>query len=221
MTIQVIGAGLGRTGTHSLALALEILGFGPCYTIHDVKKHPAHVDVWNDAIDGKEIDWSQLFQSYQSVVEWPAVSFLRELLSNYPQAKIILTLRDPNDWYESANSTIFDALELFIYNPNPPGKNRPTLELTRRLVLDKTFSGQYRDKGFTIQIYQQHIQNVIELVPASRLLQYRIAEGWEPLCQFLGVAVPKNPFPQVNERAGFLASAPAWFKKLTGHLKED
>ena len=105
--LKVLGAGFGRTGTHSLALALEKIGLGPCYTILEVKKTPGHVDMWNDAADGKNVDWDALFNSYNSAVEWPTVSFFPQLLQEYPEAVVILTQRDPEEWYESPWPYIF------------------------------------------------------------------------------------------------------------------
>ena len=107
MSLKVIGAGLGRTGTHSLAFALEQLGFGPCYKITEVERNPGHVDFWNAALDGEPEDWDTLYASYHSAVEWPTVSFLQPLVAHCPAAKFILTHRDPEAWYESARVTIF------------------------------------------------------------------------------------------------------------------
>jgi len=218
MTLQVIGAGLGRTGTHSLALALEKLGFGPCYTINELKKRPVHVDLWNEAMDGNAIDWDQLFQSYRSAVEWPTVSFLPQILAHYPQAQVVLTLRDADDWFESANATIFDGLELSIHNPKTPGRHRRAVELSRRLILDDLFGGEYRDKDAAIRVYQQHVRRVRDLVPPQRLLQFRVGQGWDPLCEFLEVPAPQEVFPRVNDRDAFLSSAPDWFKELREKL---
>ena len=221
MGLKVIGAGLGRTGTHSLGQALEKLGFGPCYTIRDVRKQPAHVDMWTAALDGKAADWHQLFHSYHSAVEWPTVSFLPEILSNFQQAKVILTLRDPEEWFASANSTIFNALELSTHNPKPSDKkstkNR-AMELSRRLILDEMFSGQYRDKASAISVYERHVQQVRELVLPNQLLEYQVTQGWDLLCAFLNVSPPQEAFPHTNDKSSFLSSAPDWYKELVNEL---
>ena len=214
MGLQVIGAAFGRTGSHSLAQALAHLGVGPCYTIYDVKKNPSHVALWNDALAERTVDWQELFQGYASTVEWPAVTFLPQILEAFPQAKVILTLRDADAWYTSAEATIFDALELAVHNPNSPGRLGPAIDLTRRLVLERTFEGNHRDREATIALYNRHIQSVIDLVPADHLLQYRLAQGWEPICAFLDAPLPEEPFPHVNDRASFLSSAPEWMKRL-------
>lgn len=210
--LQVIGAGFGRTGTHSLGEALEKLGFGPCYNIPEVAKNPGHTEIWETAMDGKPIDWNLLFAEYKSSVEWPAVAFLPELLEYFSDAKFILTLRDPESWYESARTTIFEALELSSHNPDLIKRERSGMK--RRLILDRTFGGRYRDKKCALEVYQKHIQNVIDLIPSGRLLQFNIKEGWEPLCSFLGKPIPNASFPKLNERSEFLASTPDWAKKL-------
>jgi hypothetical protein len=134
--LQVIGAGFGRTGTHSLGHALEKLGFGPCYSIPEVSKNPGHTDIWNAAIDGKPIDWDALFVAYRSAVEWPTVAFLSEVIRHFCAAKVVLTLRDPEAWYESANATIFDGLELSASHPDPIKRVRSGMK--RRLILERT-----------------------------------------------------------------------------------
>lgn len=211
MTLQVIGAGLGRTGTHSLAAALELLGFDPCYHILELDRNPGHLSLWSDALDGKPVDWNTIYESYRSAVEWPTVSFLPQVIAQYPQAKVILTQRDPGSWYESANATIFEGLELSAHNPNPA--RRESSAFKRQLILETVFGGKYRDKAHAIKVYMQHTINVMQLVPAERLLQYRVTEGWEPLCDFLGVDVPGEPFPRRNDRASHLNQMPDWARR--------
>jgi hypothetical protein len=210
--VRVIGAGFGRTGTHSLGLALQKLGFGPCYNIQQVSKHDGHHALWTDAMDGKAVDWDKLFEGYNSAVEWPAIAFLPQILAHYPQAKVILTLRDPESWFESANSTIFEGLELSARNPDLIKRERGAMQ--RRLILEETFNGRYRDKEHAIHIFNQHNQQVIDLVPSERLLQYSVKEGWEPLCLFLDKSIPDEAFPHQNERQSFIDSAPEWAKKI-------
>lgn len=210
--LQVIGAGFGRTGTHSLGHSLEKLGFGPCYNVREISKNLGHTDIWNNAIDGKPIGWDLLFASYNSAVEWPTVAFLSEVVQHFPQAKVILTLRDPESWYESANATIFDGLELSVHNPDLVKRKRSGM--MRRLILERTFARKYREEEHALKVYEQHQQNVIELVPAERLLQYDVKDGWEPLCEFLNKSIPDEPFPRMNVRAEFLSAEPEWAKKI-------
>lgn len=216
--LEIIGAGFGRTGTHSLALALERLGLGPCYNMNEVARNPGHRELWNSVLDGNPIDWDSVFRSYRSTVEWPAVRFLDKILLQYPQARVILTLRDPESWYESARNTVFDALELSEHNPDP-GK-REGQRLTRRLILEHTFGGRYGEKEHILAVYREHVQHVLETVPRERLLQFDVREGWEPLCDFLQTAVPTEPFPRVNERSDFIDSAPEWVKKIREARRE-
>lgn len=207
--IKVIGAGLGRTGTHSLAAALDKLGFGPCYTIFDMKKHHA---IWQSALDGQPINWIDLFNNFQSTMEWPAVLFLQDLVNVFPEAKVVLTLRNAESWYASAASTIFPSLEATAQHPDPEIRKRASL--SRKIVLHKQFNGEYWDKAKTINVYQNHIQTVTSLIPKDNLLCFDVKSGWQPLCSFLGVDVPSEPFPRVNTEAEMLASAPDWAVKV-------
>ncbi len=206
--LEVVGAGLGRTGTHSLAEALEIVGFGPCYTILDVEQNLGHHLAWSRAANGELIDWGSLFQEYRSAVDWPTVSFLPAILREFSECKVVLTLRDASSWYESARATIFPGLEASAFHPDPEQRSRS--ELNRNLILDGVFEGKYWDRDHAITIYRKHNEAVIDLVPENRLLLYRIEEGWSRLCAFLGVEVPNRHFPHRNQRAEFLESAPPW-----------
>jgi hypothetical protein len=210
--LKVIGAGLGRTGTHSLGFALEMLGIGPCYNINAVAQNPGHTEIWKTASEGKPVDWDFLFQSYGATVEWPSVSFLPLLLDQYPDSKVVLTLREPQAWFDSVNSTVFNALEASVHNPDPEKRARSAIN--RRLILEDLFSGQHRQKEHTIQVYNQHIQDVVDRVAPGRLLQYQVTEGWEPLCDFLGVPVPEVPFPTLNNRSSFMSATPDWAKTI-------
>jgi hypothetical protein len=210
--LEVIGAGFGRTGTHSLGLALEKLGFGPCYNIHEVAKNPGHLETWNNAMDGKSIDWVSLFSLYKSAVEWPSVTFLDEIIQQFSNVLVILTMRDPESWYGSATHSIFEALELSAYNPDPV--KRESSGVTRRLILERTFSGRYRDKQYALEVYQEHIDHVVKRVPKERLIQFEVKEGWVPLCDFLHRPIPDELFPRLNERTDFMNSAPEWAKSI-------
>ncbi|MCA9869845.1 MAG: sulfotransferase family protein [Anaerolineae bacterium] len=211
--LQIIGAGFGRTGTHSLALALEKLGFGPCYTIHSVSRNPEHRSLWKDAMHGKQVDWDSLFTGFRSAVDWPTVAFIPELVGYFSSAKVVLTLRDPDAWYESASATIFTGLELTAQNPDPV--RREGGGFNRRLILERTFGNRHRDKTHAIHVFQEHNENVVRMTPQDRLLQFNVTEGWQPLCQFLDKPVPDEPFPKSNMRDDFLASAPEWAKEIT------
>jgi hypothetical protein len=195
MTLSVIGAGLGRTGTLSLKLALDRLGLGPCYHMKEVFEHlDSHVPIWDQAADGQKVDWDILFEGYGSAVDFPAAAFYRELAERYPRAKIILTERDAERWYASFKDTILHPL----VEPLPDNLSAWGA-MVRKVVLDRIFRGDVRDKQHVIEKYQQHNDQVKRVIPGERLLVYEVSQGWEPLCGFLGVPVPhQEPFPKVN-----------------------
>ena len=93
MTLAVIGAGFGRTGTMSLKVALERLSFGPCYHMIEEMEHPEHDALWQAASDDKPVDWERLFAGYRAAVDWPVAAFWPELASHYPEAKTHLAER--------------------------------------------------------------------------------------------------------------------------------
>ena len=217
--LEIIGVGFGRTGTHSLGLALENLGFGPCYNIREVTKNADHTELWNNALNGKPIDWSHLFREYKSSVEWPSVFFYRELVQYFSSAKVILTLREPESWYESASKTIFAGLELSAYNPDLLKRERSSLN--RRLILERTFENRYNDRESAINIYKEHIRQVLEIVPSEKLLLFDVRDGWEPLCTFLQKPIPKEEFPRQNARTEFMASEPEWAKQIKYAKKQN
>lgn len=206
MSLKVIGAGFGRTGTLSLQAALEELGFARCYHMTEVlAAHPEHASVWSAARRGEPVDWDALFAGYQAAVDWPPCAFYRELMDRYPDAKVILTVRDADKWYESALQTIYYARHAF------PAWTRWFLPRMRRFtqMLDDvvwagTFQGRFADKERAIEVFHRHIDEVRRTVPADRLLVYEVNQGWGPLCAFLGKEAPKDkPFPRLNDTVEF------------------
>jgi hypothetical protein len=193
MALSVVGAGLGRTGTLSLKLALERLGFDRCYHMKEVFEHLDHVPVWDRAADGEAVDWDALFNGYRSAVDFPVASFHRELADYYPDAKLILTVRDPDRWYQSANETILRALAGPL-----PSHLTDWGEMARKTIVERVFAGNFTDRARLIASYEHHNEAVRRTYSPDRLLVYEVSEGWEPLCTFLGVAVPEEPFPRVN-----------------------
>lgn len=202
MALAVVGAGFGRTGTLSLKGALETLGLGPCYHMTEVFAHPEHVPVWRDATEGRPVDWDALFAGYGSCVDWPACAFWRELASHWPDAKVILTVRDPQRWYESVAKTIYLVLQRELPG-DAPEPVRAHHAMVRRLIDEGTFGGRFEDRDHAIGVYEAHNRAVREAVPPDRLLVYEVAEGWEPLCRFLDRPVPAEPFPRVNSTDEF------------------
>jgi hypothetical protein len=205
--IQVIGAGFGRTGTSSLKVALEELGFGPCYHMTEVIRHPEHVAMWKAAAEQGSVDWATLFREYQSTLDWPGCTFYPALMAAYPEAKVILTVRDPERWYESTANTIYTVRTAFpAWAKFLVPRMARFSQMVETLVWHKTFHDRFADRAYAIEVYNQHNAEVIRTVPADRLLVFDVKEGWEPLCRFLGVAVPPDqPFPHHNDTAGFLA----------------
>ena len=209
--LEVIGAGLGRTGTSSVKEALERLGFGPCHHMHEVIEHPETIRGWLRAAEGGPVDWDELLGAYHSAVAWPSVSFWRDLIDVYPDAKVLLTVRDPNAWYDSALHTIYrvrgadpQALPPAVrqrYEEVPALREHP--RLTDRLIWDGTFGGRFADRNHALAVYAEHLAEVRATVPADRLLEFDVAQGWQPLCAFLGVDVPDEPFPRLNTSESF------------------
>lgn len=198
--MRVIGAGFGRTGTYSLKTALEQLGCGPCYHMVEVFDKPRHVELWQAAAEGRPVDWGELFAGYNSAVDWPACSFYEQLMELYPEAKVLLTVRDPEKWYRSVMNTIYPTSKMEPESPEVRAHRR----MVNTLIWQGTFDGRTEDKQHAIAIFERHNEEVRRRVPAERLLVYEVKEGWEPLCRFLDVPVPVDkPFPRLNDTAEF------------------
>lgn len=206
--MKVIGAGFGRTGTSSLKVALEELGFGPCYHMSEVMRRPRHIALWQAAVRGEPVDWTTLFAGFQATVDWPASAFYAQLMEIYPDAKVLLSVRDPERWYESTRNSLYryrirrhavSRLGWWIIGIYAPSLQQST-RMINALVWDKVFGGCFQDRHEAIAVFERHIQEVKERVPAERLLVYDVKEGWVPLCAFLNVAVPEGkPFPHVHD----------------------
>lgn len=193
MTLQVIGAGFGRTGTESMKLALEQLGFGPCHHMKEVLSNPGQLALWRAIARGDPPDWNAAFAGYRSAIDWPSAFFWRELSEVYPKAKIVLTVRSSESWHESMRNTIFKILEAST-DPESIGL---------KLIGERVFDGRFRDRRHTIAVYEKNIADVQAAFDADRLLTYQLGDGWDPLCRFLGTPVPSQPFPRSNSTAEF------------------
>ena len=200
MPLSVIGAGFGRTGTLSLKTALDMTAVGPCYHMKTVIAHPEHRPLWLAAAAGEAIDWDGLFSGFGSAVDWPACYFWRLLADRYPAAKVILTVRDPDRWYDSVHNTISQSM----IRPGPDGK--PQAGVSQDIILKRTFDHRFEDRAHALAVFNAHNAAVVAALPAERLLVYRVADGWPPLCQFLGLPEPPAPFPHVNSTANFKAT---------------
>ena len=196
--LKVIGAGFGRTGTLSVKNALEELGFRPCYHMTTLFERPDAAEQWQAIVAGRTpADWNTIFAGYQATVDWQACAYYKELMQVYPEAKVLLTVRDPEQWYESVLCTIYQV----SHSPLP---HSPHVQMINTLIWEGTFDGKFEDKDYAIAVFHRHTEEVKRHVPPEKLLVYNVKEGWGPLCTFLEVEVPEDmPFPRLNDRANF------------------
>jgi hypothetical protein len=195
VTLRVVGAGVGRTGTHSLKLALERLLGAPCYHMDELSERSEDADVWRLAAEGHMPDWPAFFDGYAAAVDWPAAAFWPELAGAYPQAIVVLSVRESSeDWWRSADNTIFAASRAL-----DPG---PFCDMVNTLFA-RRFTSDFGDRTAAIAAYERHNAAVRRAIPAGRLVEWRPGDGWAPLCAALGLAVPDDPFPHSNTREAF------------------
>ena len=199
MTLKVIGTGFGRTGTDSMREALNILGFGPCHHMYEVIANEEQKQLWRALAKGTAPDWERLFAGYVSCVDWPSAHYWPELIKVYPEAKVILTYRSPESWWASVEKTL---LPVFRKSTDPDS-------LGLALIARQVFGGRPDDRDHAVATYEANVAAVKATVPAERLLIHNLGDGWVPLCAHLGVAVPDQPYPRVNNSNEFLAN----FKK--------
>ncbi len=195
MGLSVIGAGFGRTGTLSMKLALETLGLGPCHHMREAMANPGQTALWRAAARGEVADWDEAFAGYASALDWPAAYFWRQLSAHYPDAKILLTVRSAESWYESMSNTILKFLESST-DPDSVGL---------RLIGEGVFGGRLDDRAHAIAVYEKNTADVQATIPRHRLLTYHLGDGWQPLCRFLGKPVPDIAFPRTNSTEDFKA----------------
>jgi hypothetical protein len=211
MALEVIGAGWGRTGTESLKAALEMLGFGTCYHMFELLRRTRQVKHWEALARGERPDYDDLFRGFRSAVDFPAAKYYRELAAEYPNAKVVLSVRDPASWYESASKTILRGIPppmrlvpplLGVFSPNIRGMG-PLMTHLEKDLYNGFFEGKARDKDHMIARFVAWNEEVQRTIPKERLLVYEVKQGWEPLCAFLGKPVPSEPFPRNNDGASF------------------
>jgi hypothetical protein len=195
MSLRVVGAGLGRTGTMSLKLALERLLGAPCYHMAEVFAHPEHVALWHAAARGEPVDWHALFAGYAAAVDWPVGSFWPEVAAAFPDALILLSTRSAESWWKSASQTIFPISAKAAGTP----WHAMWMELARN-----RFTPRLDDREAAVAAYERHNADVRARAPRERLLEWTARDGWEPLCRALGVAAPDEPFPHANSTEEFL-----------------
>jgi len=198
MALRVIGAGFGRTGTDSMREALTVLGFGPCHHMFELGAVPEQQAMWRALAAGAAPDWDRLLAGYGSAVDWPSAAYWREIAAHWPEAKVILTWRDPEAWWKSFSNTV-------LKNLLPPAD---PASVGMALINAQVFEGRPDDRAHAIATYVANAEAVRREVPPERLLVYEPGDGWEPLCAFLGVAVPDQPYPHRNTTAEMQARVP-------------
>ena len=210
--VQVIGAGFGRTGTLSLKAALEELGFGPCYHMTELFENPQHAELWERAAHGERIRWDDILGDYRATVDWPGCTFYEGMMEAYPNAKVLLSVRDPERWYESTRNTIYRISKLTqrsrfssLLRVFTPERIKRTTRMVNEMIWEDTFSNNFEDRGYAIEVFERHNESVKRRVPEDKLLVYEVKEGWEPLCDFLGIEVPDTQFPHLNDTDAFQA----------------
>lgn len=207
MALKVIGAGFGRTGTTTLKWALETLLGGKCHHMQEVIAHPEQVPLWTAKARGEAVDWEQLLGGYVASCDWPSAAYYAELAERYPAAKVVLTRRAFDKWYESAFETIYS---LAVTAASPPMSWLMTVVPRMRgfpQMLDEmvwgergAFGGRFADREHAREVYERHNETVLRTIPAERLLVWAPGDGWEPLCRFLELPVPSEPMQHRNER---------------------
>lgn len=197
MTLEVIGAGFGRTGTDSMREALNTLGFGPCHHMLEVNAREEQKQLWRAFVKGEPIGWDRLFAGYRSCVDWPSAHYWKELSSFYPEAKIVLTYRSAASWWESFSKTLVPAIQAST-DPDSLGL---------ALVRDRVFGGRPQDRDHAIAIYEANVEAVKAAIAPQRLLVHAAGDGWEPLCTFLDRPVPAQPYPSRNTTDDFRTAA--------------
>jgi hypothetical protein len=196
-----------------LKKALEELGFGPCYHFETILRRPGLAKGWVDVWEDDEPDWDEVFRDFRSTVDWPAAAFWRQLAEHYPEAKVVLTVRDPERWYTSARATIWrryppSRLETSLIGVL--GRLLPPLgNLTRlgELIDERVFEDRIGDRAFMVSRFIDHIETVRRTIPPERLLEFDVKDGWGPLCEFLGVDAPTRPFPHRNTSTSWSRSS--------------
>jgi hypothetical protein len=178
--------------------------------MRNVLDHPERLPLWEAAAAGSAIDWDEVFAGYESSVDWPGAAFWRELTAYYSDAKVILTVRDPERWYDSVRETIY---QLFGGGTESPLAEEALQRIpgiatmhafNRKLVWDGPFlQGRFDDRDWAMRAFVRHNAAVCEEIPSERLLVFDVSAGWVPLCDFLEVDRPEEEFPRLNDPAAF------------------
>ncbi|WP_299193165.1 sulfotransferase family protein [uncultured Litoreibacter sp.] len=212
MTLEVIGAGMGRTGTESLRLALQILDLGPCHHMVELRADAALVPPWLTAIQsGATPDFDTALEGFTSQLDWPGAYYWRELADWAPNAKVILTTRGFDGWYASMQQTILPFVALKGRH-HPPHRN--DIAEFVDLMLTKQFGGKLDDPAHAKAVFEAHIETVKATIPNDHLLVLPVGAGWRPLCDFFGLPVPDADYPSGNTTKDFQ-------DRIAANLRED
>lgn len=213
MSIKIIGAGLPRTGTNTLRESLTMLGYVKTYHMKELLVHPENLHYWTTLKETGTTNWDELYNGYQATVDFPCYPWYKEHMKRYPDAKVILTLRPFEKWYDSFYSTIWQA-----QNPTESQKAEmgqklqsdprlqkvmKVMQFAKETITEEHFKGMFLDKDFMKKIFDKHNEEVKAYVPKDKLLVFDVAEGWEPLCKFLGKPKPAEQLPHTNKKEDF------------------
>lgn len=210
MALEVVGAGFGRTGTMSLKRAPERLGLGPCHHPEEIFAHPEQAPHRQALAAGRTAIWDDEFVGYRSQVDWPGAHWRRELAAEYPQAKVIHTARPEEQRWKSFSETIA-VIPTPDKGMSPPSHVLATMEVGASIIGPQTFGGAVTDRGIALAAYRRRAEQVRAAIPPERLLMFDVADGWRPLCRFLGPPMPTTPFPNAN-------STVEWWRFVKGGL---
>lgn len=202
--LQVLGVGMHRTGSMSLKVALERLGFGPCYHGMEALRRCRDGRHWMNAYEAAgDFDWPVIFDDYRAAMDWPTIYFWEKLINVYPEAKVVLTVRDPDSWWHS-HVSMFEqggAASQEITNHHAEWVEESgfaDMQLALGTIPPAVFDGRLFDREHCQRVFAEHNAAVQGAVPSDRLLVYRVEDGWQPLCDFLGVDAPDEDFPRIN-----------------------
>jgi len=201
MSLKVIGSGFGRTGTMSMKEALGVLGLGPCHHMIEVMENPTQPAFWKAIAAGEPVDWADVFEGYNSQVDWPGAHVWHETSIAFPEARVIHTERPEDAWWESFNKTIGKFFAVASDLDLPP-HIADIFETMNGWFVKETF-GDFNDRDTAIAAYRLNNEKVRDTIPADRLLVFHVADGWEPLCRFLELPVPETAFPHRHPKKEF------------------
>jgi hypothetical protein len=204
MSLQIIGPGFGRTGTRSLKAALEALGLAPCHHMQALFADPAQRAFWRTVAEGGTVDWRAAFAEFRAQIDWPGAHVWRELLEAFPEALVVFSTRPAEDWWNSYARTVGKLRRLYPTLP-VPAEVAETLDIMKQLMIRRGIDPEMRDRDAAIAAFHRRLAEVRAAVPAERLLVFTVGDGWAPLCDFLGVPVPDEPFPRLNDGGDFWA----------------